>query len=132
MFGRARSATILLLAAACLSGVGQLTSILLMPPPDYRWARIVDHYDRDRYAGIDEYLPPRGVVGFVNDTAGDNDVQDYYLSQYVLTPRVLVEDPAQPLLLVNGRPGQPLRQFGTAILVGDLGNGVRVYRQGAP
>jgi hypothetical protein len=92
----------------------------------------VDHYDRERYAGLDDVLPPHDVIGYLDDGGCDNPVQGYYQTQYALAPRLLVEDVSRPLLLVNGRPDRPPALPADLVLVRDLGNGVRVYRRGTP
>ncbi len=132
MHPRAQQALLLLTVTACLSASWNLGKLLGTNDPEGRWAKRVDYFDRERYAGLDEVLPPHGVVGYLDDGGCDNPVQGYYLTQYVLAPRVLVEDAARHLLLVNGRPDRPPALPADLVLVRDLGNGVRVYRRGAP
>jgi hypothetical protein len=122
----------LLLAAASLSATWRLADAVRAHAPEVRWAERVDHYDRARYAGLGDALPAHGVFGYLDDGGCDNAVQGYYLTQYALAPRLLVEDASPPLLLVDGRPDQPPALPEGLTLVRDLGNGVRVYRRGAP
>ncbi len=129
MHARAGGGILLLTAAACLAAAWRLVGVV-RADPEIRWAERVDHYDRARYAGLADILPPYGVIGYLDDGGCDNPVQGYYLTQYALAPRLLVEDASRPWLLVNGRPDQrPLLPDG-ASLVRDLGNGVRLYRRG--
>jgi hypothetical protein len=130
---RARVGVALLIAVACLSSVGRLVEAIRNTDPQYRWTARVADYSAERYAGLEDVLPPRVVVGFVDGGACDNPVQAYYLTQYALAPRVVVQDDGPPWVLVDGRPDRPLRELpGSVVLVRDLGNGVRLFRRGGP
>jgi hypothetical protein len=56
-----------------------------------------------RFASIRKALPLHSVVGYATDAAPDQTTRstEYYLTQYALSPVVVVDDSNQPLVVAN-------------------------------
>ncbi|HTU23554.1 MAG TPA: hypothetical protein VMG10_36295 [Gemmataceae bacterium] len=131
---RVRAGGILLLTAVCLSAGYQVGSIAITPEPEERDPAFCAEYDQLRYRGLDEVLPHSGVVGYVTDDPdGPEATRSYYLAQYVLAPRILIQGDHSRFVLVDDSPGRPARaaMSGRRLLC-DFGNGVRLYAREEP
>lgn len=131
---RVRVGGVLLLTAACLSAVGQAGSIVFMPAREERDTARITESDQLRYRGLVEDLPSSGVVGYVaDDPDGPEATRSYYLAQYVLAPRILVQGDRQRFVLVDDQAGRSARvEMAGRRLLRDLGNGVRLYEREEP
>ncbi|MCS6852159.1 MAG: hypothetical protein NZ700_13435 [Gemmataceae bacterium] len=94
----------------------------------------IQHYEHERFAGL--RLPAGEVIGYIDNFAGQPpDPGSFYLTQYVLAPRILVAGSSCRWVLGNFRdpavqPPEELRH--RFALVQDLGNGVKCYRVEEP
>ena len=79
-------------------------------------------------------LPAHGVVGYATDAAPDATTRstEYYLTQYALSPVVVVDDATQPLVVANFHSTavnpQVLRDR-HLVPVQDFGNGVFLLKR---
>jgi hypothetical protein len=86
-----------------------------------------------RFAEIRRALPSHGVVGYVTDAAPNQATRttEFYLTQYALSPVVLVDDPNQKLVVANFHsvsPDQALLSATRLTPVRNFGNGVFLLR----
>ena len=90
-----------------------------------------------RFEGLKKMLPPHGVVGYlsnkrVEDIRFDATAAEYYLTQYALTPLVVVYSPNYPLVVGNFRQAVIDPQIYTSrdlVPLKDFGNGVMLFRR---
>lgn len=88
-------------------------------------------YER-RLQPLERLLPEHGVVGYVTDERGTvyKKLKDFYLAQYMLSPRVLVRDTRYPYVIgiyyENAQPDRRASQDLT--LIKDFGHGIELYR----
>jgi hypothetical protein len=127
--------TALLAAAACAGGVS-LTQALRLGP-EYRYADVIEDYDRQRFKEVRPRLPPFQAVEYVDDhpPGADRHAPTSYATQYAVAPAIVViGQEQQKRLLVDGRPDVPpdLGPDRRAVLEYDAGNGVRLYRAEGP
>jgi hypothetical protein len=105
--------------------------------PEYRYADVIEDYDRQRLNEVRPRLPPFQAVEYVDDhpPGSDRHAPTGYAAQYAVAPAVVVIGQGrQTRLLVNGRPDVPpaLDPDRRAVLEYDAGNGVRLYRAEGP
>ena len=86
-----------------------------------------------RFASIRKALPAHGVVGYATDATSDQTTRsaEYYLTQYALSPVVVVEDSTQPLVVANFHTSSVNPEVLRArhlVPVQDFGNGVFLLR----
>jgi hypothetical protein len=75
-----------------------------------------------RFAGLREALPQRGVIGYIGQS--QDSVGHYYLAQYALAPLVVDFSPNHPMVVGNF-PTTPPQNLPTNLkLLRDFGNGV--------
>jgi hypothetical protein len=81
---------------------------------------------------LKELLPEHAVVGYVTDEGIDNltKVKDFYLAEYMLSPRLLVRDKNHPYVIgkYHGNARHDERASQGLILIRDFGNGICLYR----
>lgn len=81
-----------------------------------------------RYEPLAEFLPPRGLVGYVSP----QDTGEIFVAQYVLSPRLVERTPRAPLVICDnplepeGTPEIAAREHWT--LVHDFGGGLKLFR----
>ena len=93
-------------------------------------------YER-RFEGLKKILPPHGMVGYISneqaeDIRFDPGAAEYYLTQYALTPLVVVYSPNYPLVVGNFRQAVIDPQIYTSrdlVPLKDFGNGVILFRR---
>ncbi|MBI1791554.1 MAG: hypothetical protein HYR60_28835 [Acidobacteria bacterium] len=93
----------------------------------------VDLYEQ-RYAGLREALPQRGVAGWISDLPeGDiNYITDRCLLQYAIAPVILAGDSSHPLVIgsFHTTGGIAAATEGKSLtLVKDFGQGVMLFRR---
>ena len=86
-----------------------------------------------RFAPLRKALPAHGVVGYATDAAPDQATRstEYYLTQYALSPVVVVDDSNQQLVVANFHTASPNPQLLRArhlAPIQDFGNGVFLLR----
>lgn len=79
-----------------------------------------------RFAGLREALPKRGVVGYIGPTESSA-LGYYYLAQYALAPLVVDLTINHPLVIGNFPNSQPERVPASLALVRDFGDGVLLF-----
>ena len=88
-------------------------------------------YER-RLQPLKELLPEHAVVGYVTDEGIDlqKKLKDFYLAQYMLSPRLLVRDIHYPYVIGGYYEiAQPDRRASRdLILVKDFGYGIQLYQ----
>ena len=88
-------------------------------------------YER-RFDELRKALPGRGVVGYVSDETDEFEkTENYYLTQYVLAPLVVVRGADRPWVVGNfGHGGQSAAAAGARLTpVKDFGDGVVLFGQ---
>jgi hypothetical protein len=89
--------------------------------------------DANRFRGLREALPTRGVVGYLSDnTAGIEGTRAYYLTQYYLAPLVVARDPAHELVVANFASFTAVPAAAAAAdltVTRDFGNGVALLHR---
>jgi hypothetical protein len=125
-----------LLAAAVCAGAVSLTQALRLGP-EYRYADVIEDYDRQRLNEVRPRLPPFQAVEYVDDhpPGADRAAPTGYATQYAVAPAVVVIGQGrQERFLLDGRPDVPpdLEPDRRAVLEYDAGNGVRLYRAEGP
>jgi len=81
---------------------------------------------------LKELLPEHAVVGYVTDEGieAQKKAKDFYLAQYMLSPRLLVRDKHLPYVIGGyyeiARPDRSASQ--DLILIRDFGYGIQLYR----
>lgn len=92
--------------------------------------------DANRFRGLREILPARGVVGYLSDTTeGLEGSRIYYLTQYYVAPVVVARDPAHDLVIANFASTAAMATVAAAhelTLVRDFGNGLALLRRVSP
>jgi hypothetical protein len=87
---------------------------------------------RQRLTGAIALLPERRAVGYVSDF---NDEGEFYLTQYLIVPRVLEKGQRPDLVLVNnhvatgtapGAQGYTASQLADGSVLYDFGNGIKL------
>ena len=89
--------------------------------------------DEQRFAALRTVLPPRGIVGYLSDTGGNQDsLRRYYLTQYSLAPVVVAPDANRELVIANfSSPSTIARladEHGLSV-ERDFGNGVALLKR---
>ena len=88
-------------------------------------------YER-RLRPLEEVLPEHAVVGYVTDEGTENQkkIKDFYLAEYMLSPRILVRDRNYPYVIGGyyeiARPDRAASR--DLALIKDFGCGVQLYR----
>ena len=82
----------------------------------------------ERYVELKKWLPPNGVVGYINNKDFGNDIREFYLTQYSLAPIIVVRSANFPLVIGNfptsvNSPGKQMN----SVLLKDFGNGVMLF-----
>jgi hypothetical protein len=78
-----------------------------------------------RISGVKALLPERCTIGYVSD---NNDEGEFYLTQYLLVPRILKKGDAPDLVLVNNHlPGNSRRPDGADYTASEQPDGTKVY-----
>jgi hypothetical protein len=89
--------------------------------------------DANRFRGLREVLPARGVVGYLSDTTeGMAGTRAYCLTQYYLAPLVVAQDPSHDLVIGNFASPAGVARTATAhdlTVARDFGNGVTLLRR---
>lgn len=125
----ARSAALAGLLAWCV--VAALSAFRLLRPPD----PIAD-LDAE-FSALAEYLPPRGLVGFLDryaDGGTDDAARTWFTAQYALAPRVVVSRVGPEFLIVArgaAQPGGDPRLDGYTHIE-TVAGGHRLYRRNLP
>ncbi len=138
-FTRIRLAILLLVLFSLLSS-GQLLREARRLKPLPAGQDEISLYER-RFNSLREVLPKRGIVCYVSDqqtepggTSADR-TRDFYLSQYALSPLIVISGAECKLLVVNRtKPGHgmliPNPLLGDEyLLVRDCGNGIMLFRR---
>ena len=85
---------------------------------------------------LKELLPEHGVIGYVTDDRVDlyKKLKDFYLTQYMLSPRLLVRDVYHPYVIgVYYEIAQPDRTASQGLtLIKDFGHGIQLYQGKQP
>jgi hypothetical protein len=100
----------------------------------------------ERYAGLRDLLPARGVIGYISESSAAPPREDeapdepaayqgrwFMLTQYALAPLIVVRDSGRPVVICNvSDPQEAPRvcQGPGLTLLRDLGNGVALLRRG--
>lgn len=96
----------------------------------------LEDYEK-RYEELKESLPPDAVVGYFSDLmedegkAEDQSAYEYYATQYVLVPIMVVEATNLPLVIGNFHDRVPTRESLVDMrleLLKDFGKGVMLFR----
>ena len=126
---RHRIAVIGILALAALTVFDFLLSVPALAFPD------IEAFDK-HVVEVLPVLPPSGIVGYWSDLEGNpaaqqTVLQEYYLTQYALTPRVLVKGLGQDVVITHAHSAEsPLP--GTNLEVArDFKDGLKVLRKKA-
>jgi len=90
-----------------------------------------------RFEELKKILPSHGVVGYISnkqaeDIRFDAGAAEYYLTQYALTPLVVVYSPNYPLVVGNFRQAVIDPKIYTSrdlVPLKDFGNGVMLFRR---
>jgi len=114
-------ATLIFVLGCLLSTVRVLRDA---PRPSHVSTDEVAKRSDQRFAALKAALPPRGVVGYIGDSA--DPVADYYLAQYALAPVVVDRSSNHPLVIGNF-PASQRSPLGHLQLVADFGNGVLLF-----
>jgi len=109
----------LVFASCCLLSTIRVVSVA--PNPGHLNSGAIDQASDERFAGLKQSLPKRGVVGYIG---AQGQLHDYYLAQYALAP-IVVDDSTNHLFVVGNFRSEP-RQTSAANLqlVKDFGDGV--------
>lgn len=88
---------------------------------------------QERFSEIRKSLPAHGMVGYLTDAAPNPATRstEYYLTQYALSPVVLVDNSNQPLVVANFHTVSPDKALLSATRltpVRNFGNGVFLLR----
>jgi len=95
----------------------------------------VSQYQR-RFESLKQALPRRGLLGYTGDT--NNDLNDpparrrYYLTQYALSPLVIANTAALPVVIGNfddTDSAHLIFKSNGLVLIKDFGNGVQLFRR---
>jgi hypothetical protein len=123
------------IAVFLLIGVALVSALSLLLDVYKSYADSSDQIDvfQGRFASLRKALPSHGVVGYVTDAAPDLATRstEYYLTQYTLSPIILVDDPTQPLVVSNfhtATPNPQLLQSRGLVTIQDFGNGAVLLR----
>jgi hypothetical protein len=127
---RHRIAVIGILAVAAFSIFDFLLAVPALSFPD------IDRYDKHvAEIAITPELPPSGIVGYWSDIEGDPNpnlqqeaLQEYYLIQYALVPRVVVKGIGQKFVIANTHNKESRLPGANLELVRDFGTGFKVLR----
>ena len=91
-----------------------------------------------RFKGLKEMLSSHNVVGYITNkclkdlTADAEATMGYYLTQYTLSPVIVVNDPERQLVVGNFHNTATIPKISTKrnlILLKDFGNGVMLFRR---
>jgi hypothetical protein len=89
--------------------------------------------DEQRFASLRAVLPPRGIVGYLSDTGGNQDsLRRYYLTQYSLAPVVVAPDANRELVIANFSSPSAIATLADAqglSVEKDFGNGVALLKR---
>ena len=90
---------------------------------------------QDRFAGVRADTPKDAVLGYLTDVDSNRvgAVEEYYLAEYALIPRVIANNTDQKLAIANIHKPQPPEFYQSRgfDLVKDYGNGVLLLRKAA-
>jgi glycosyltransferase involved in cell wall biosynthesis len=85
-----------------------------------------------RLKPLKELLPEHGVIGYVTDEGAEisKKWKDFYLAQYILSPRVLVKDTRLPYVMGGYYDiREPNRSASEGlVLIKDFGHGIQLYK----
>lgn len=127
---RHRIAVIGILALAAFSIFDFLLAVPELSFPD------IDKYDKHvaELLATPE-LPPSGIVGYWSDIEGDSNpnmlqeaLQEYYLIQYALAPRVVVKSIGQKFVIANTHNKESRLPGANLEIVRDFGTGFKLLR----
>jgi hypothetical protein len=85
----------------------------------------------NRFAGFKNILQPYTIVGYITDQQSDKVIEEYYLTQYVLSPIIIVRGTAFPFVIGNfHKPVNISRisQDNHLTLIKELGDGVMLFK----
>lgn len=124
---RKEIATLLLLLLAFNCGIRLLKKSIFLDRSEVPLNKI--DLQEKRLKGLKENLPPRGLVGFVNDTSQDpiEKLREHYVTQYLLTPLIVVDSKDQKLLIAYFKEDVQLNQWlqeETFVILKNFKNGV--------
>ncbi len=88
----------------------------------------------DRIVGLKHSLPPRGTIGYFNDSEPDSiNWEEYWLTQYALSPLIVAKNIDNEwvvgILHSSGLAGNRYEDLGL-LLIRDYGNGIVLLRRG--
>jgi hypothetical protein len=126
---RHRIAVIGILALAAVTVFDFLLSVPALAFPD------IEAFDK-HVVEVLPVIPPSGAVGYWSDLDGNPNpnaqqtvLQEYYLTQYALVPRVVVKGLGQDVVITHAH-SQDSRLPGTNLeLARDFKDGIRVLRK---
>lgn len=124
-------ALILLILLAFNSGVRLLKNGLDRSPE-----ALFSHslHQEGRLKNLRSLLPPRGLVGFAQDTSLENveKLREFYLTQYALAPLILVQNGEETMEVANFKDDLSLKRWLAGKNFGvlkDDGNGVAILQK---
>jgi hypothetical protein len=121
---------LLLVSTSFLATVLDLTTVLRHPPRDLQ-DPVRQHEDRLNRAR--EFLPARGVIGYVSDREGIEHVRRFYMTQYALAPLLVVRDSRRALILGDfTRPSNVGHETAGLRVLTDLGDGLVLLTPAKP
>lgn len=132
-----------LLAVVALFGVTRLICQRSAEEPPTLDSQVESYIER--YTGLKDALPPRGVVRYLSEDPAPPPQEDeapdereayrgrwFMLTQYALVPLIVVRDPERPLVICNVRDPMTVSRVcqGPGLeMVRDLGNGLALLRR---
>lgn len=135
---RVKVGIILIILFALLSSVRLLKQIPTFNPK-FMGRDEITLYER-RFEGLKKMLPPHGVVGYITAKEGElvaadgESIKEYHLTQYALSPLVVVNTIECPLVVGNFYDVSINPEIYTnrnLILLKDFGDGVMLFKNEA-